>query len=110
MTLLSCIWCFGALIATFLAVTSYFKLLKIKSSMLYKLNKNNYAVLNNALNKLKIKRNIEILVVKNISSPALCGVLSPKILIPINIFENMNDEDINYIILHELVTIKEKTY
>lgn len=108
MRLLSCIWCFGALIATFLAVISYFKLLKIKGSMLYKLNKNNYAVLNNALNKLKIKRNIEILVVKNISSPTLCGVLYPKILIPINIFENMKGEDINYIILHELCHYKRK--
>lgn len=108
MKLLSCIWFFGFLIATFLAVMSYFKLLKIKSSMIYRLNKNNYNVLNNALNKLKIKSNIEILVVKNLNSPALCGVLSPKILIPINIFENMNDEDINYIILHELCHYKRK--
>lgn len=108
MRLLSCIWCFGVLIGTFLAVTSYFKLLKIKSSMLYKLNKNNYNILNNDLNELKIKRNIEILVVKNISSPALCGVLYPKILIPINIFENMKDEDIHYIILHELCHYKRK--
>lgn len=102
------IWGGGILIFISLAVISYYKLFNIRKDRICKYNRQSFKILENCLKLLNIRRNIEILVVRNISSPALCGAIRPKILIPQNIFNNVSNEELKYIILHELCHYKRK--
>lgn len=55
--------------------------------------------------KLKIKRNIKIVINDYIKTPAIIGIFQPTILIPINTLEFKQNE-IEYIFIHELSHLK----
>ncbi len=55
--------------------------------------------------KLKIKRNINIVINDYIKTPAIIGIFQPTILIPINTLEFKQNE-IEYIFIHELSHLK----
>lgn len=42
------------------------------------------------------------------STPCLCGLISPKILIPVNVALNVTDEELRYILIHELTHLKNR--
>lgn len=107
-TILISIWITGISIFFIFLIFSYYKLINIRKNMIYRYNRQSYKILKDCLTLLNIRRNIEILVVNEISSPALCGVIKPKILIPIKIFNNIKKEELKYIILHELCHYKRK--
>ena len=107
-TILIVIWFGGVLAFIIFAVLSYYKLFNIRKYMICKYSRQSLEILDNCLKLLNIKRNIEILVVRNLSSPALYGTISPKILIPENIFNNISNEELKYVILHELCHYKRK--
>lgn len=52
---------------------------------------------------LKIKRNIPVYLCRHVSTPMLIGLVSPRILLPVNIIENKN---IYYVLRHELTHYK----
>ncbi len=107
-TILISIWITGISIFFIFLIFSYYKLINIRKNMIYRYNRQSYKILKDCLTLLNIRRNIEILVVNEISSPALYGVIKPKILIPIKIFNNIKKEELKYIILHELCHYKRK--
>lgn len=106
--ILSVIWFIGLLSFLVFAVLSYYKLFNIRKNMICKYERKSFEILDDCLKMLSIKRNIEIFVVETISSPALCGGLNPKILIPKNIFNSISNDELRYIILHELCHYKRK--
>ena len=57
---------------------------------------------------LSINKNIGIRITNEINSPSLCGIVKPKILIPLNIVNAVNENEIKYIIMHELCHYKRK--
>ncbi|MGG7143009.1 M56 family metallopeptidase [Clostridium nigeriense] len=103
------IWIVGIIIITSRILISYLKL-KLSISKEYKKYRNyNFNVdIIRERKTLNIKRNIEIRITNQVNTPSLCGVLKPKILIPINMISNINKEDIRYIMLHELCHYKRK--
>ncbi|MGG7057782.1 M56 family metallopeptidase [Clostridium tertium] len=107
--LLFVIWIVGIIVITFRILISYLKL-KLSISKEYKKYRNyNFNIdIIRERKTLNIKRNIEIRITNEINTPSLCGVLKPKILIPLNMISNINKEDIRYIILHELCHYKRK--
>ncbi len=54
---------------------------------------------------LCIKKDVEIVVQDYISSPALIGIIKPKIILP-EYVKDMEDKSVSYIILHELAHLK----
>lgn len=102
------IWILGILIFVCISIISYYNLFKIIKNRLYKYDKHSFNILEDCLELLNIKKNIKILVVKNINAPALSGFINPKILIPKNIIDDLSNEEIRYIILHELCHYKRK--
>ena len=107
-TTLISIWIIGMFIFFIFAIFSYYKLINIRKNMICRYNRQSFKILNDCLSLLNIKRNIEILIVEEISSPALCGVIKPKILIPEKIINNIKGDELKYIILHELCHYKRK--
>lgn len=57
---------------------------------------------------LSTNRSIEVRVTNEINSPSLCGVIKPKILIPLKVVSSVNEKEIKYIIMHELCHYKRK--
>lgn len=54
------------------------------------------------------KGRVEIICSDKIKSPSLYGLIKPRILIPAGIAANLKDDEISYIILHELMHYKRK--
>ena len=57
---------------------------------------------------MNIKTKVELSYSSKISSPSLCGMIKPKILIPVSVAANVCDEEFKYIIMHELTHLKNK--
>ncbi|GMQ64387.1 hypothetical protein AN2V17_36240 [Vallitalea sp. AN17-2] len=57
------------------------------------------------LNQQKIKRKIKVLSSDRIISPITYGILRPKIILP-KIIDYSNDQQLNYILTHEMIHIK----
>ena len=57
---------------------------------------------------INTKTEVGLLYSEKISSPSLCGLFKPKILIPVSVAANVSDEEFSYIIMHELTHLKNK--
>lgn len=57
---------------------------------------------------MKINRNIQIKESKNVSTPCITGLIFPVILIPKYMTNKLTNEEIKYIIIHELAHFKRK--
>jgi beta-lactamase regulating signal transducer with metallopeptidase domain len=67
--------------------------------------KTNNPILNNIMEKAKIKRNVKLILSDRARSPIVFGVFRPKIILPLSL--NLYDTvSLNYIFTHELVHIK----
>ena len=60
------------------------------------------------LKLLNIKRNIKVIVTDKSITPSLIGIINPKILIPKMILNDIEENQLRYIILHELCHYKRK--
>lgn len=103
------IWGIGVSIITSKILISYFKL-KLKIIKEYREYKNYDLKIDISKEKeiLNINKNIKVRITNEINSPSLCGVINPKILIPLSMVNNLNNEEMRYIILHELCHYKRK--
>ncbi len=100
------LWFFGMILSLAFMITN-------RLYLSYKIKRNtiNTNAFNNLLNvcksKMNIDRNIETAYQDYISSPALFGLIKPKILLP-KYANTMSQESLYYIILHELAHYKRK--
>ncbi len=58
--------------------------------------------------KMKLRRKVKLYLIDiaRINSPAVTGIFKPRIFIPIQLLETMNEEEMRAILIHELVHIK----
>lgn len=103
----SIIWILGAAVVLSIIFMSSLRFkFKLKKSMLCS-DKKLCLICDEIKSKLNIKRNIKVYVCENIESPCIAGVLNSKIYMP-NFIYQFNDDDIEYMLLHELVHYKMK--
>ena len=69
-------------------------------------NKQINDLLKNGLNRLNLKRNIKIYSTSRLKTPFTYGIFKPKIIIPDYMLTNFQEDQLKYIIFHELVHIK----
>ncbi|MGL5353951.1 MAG: M56 family metallopeptidase, partial [Clostridium sp.] len=104
------IWIIGILALIGYTLLNYIKFKRntLKNSEDKILRQEINAILNQSLGRLSIKRNIEIIISKNINSPTFYGIINPKIVLPLKVVENSSSEELKYILLHELCHYKRK--
>ncbi len=68
---------------------------------------NIHDVLKNCKERLKIKRNIKIVIQDEIKTPAIIGAISPILLLTPNV-QNLSTNEIEFILMHELIHYKKK--
>lgn len=101
-----------------ISVTSIILLLKLMIYIRFKKSINNeyknnlnykYNIdISKELKLLNIKRNIKVIVTDKSVTPSLIGIINPKILIPKMILNDIEENQLRYIILHELCHYKRK--
>jgi beta-lactamase regulating signal transducer with metallopeptidase domain len=103
------IWLITFSIILIKIITSY---IKLQMNLLKEYKKYNNYDLNISIEEeikiLSINNKVKIRISNEIGSPCLCGILNPKILIPLKLASNMNEREKKYIILHELCHYKRK--
>jgi bla regulator protein BlaR1 len=57
---------------------------------------------------LNINKKVSLIYTKHVKGPALYGVFHPKILLPLDILEKIEDKQIKYVFMHELIHLKNK--
>lgn len=57
---------------------------------------------------MKLKKHIPVIASDKIRTPALFGIIKPTLLLPCGFIENLNENELQYIVLHELAHYKRK--
>lgn len=100
----------GIAFVTARLIFNLFALRSIKNNSQY--NKN--ILWNNILNlqakSLGIRRSIDLLVSKNITTPMVMGIFRPVVILPLATISNLTTEQFEAILLHELAHIKRHDY
>lgn len=65
-----------------------------------------FTQLNHSKSKMIMQRKVDLRISPNATSPSVCGLVHPVILIPDNLTDHLNEKQINAILLHELAHIK----
>ncbi|GMQ60971.1 M23/M56 family metallopeptidase [Vallitalea maricola] len=98
----SIVWLLGIVVLVVYNMISYIKTLShIRTATICRV-----PIINDIKKVLKIKRDIKIYETDMIDSPFVCGILTPRIYIPVSIDECQ----FPYILTHECVHIKRKDY
>ncbi|NFO14214.1 peptidase M56 [Clostridium botulinum] len=102
------LWILGVILLIFIFILAHKKLKQIVKTSIKKVSNEHKEILNNCINIMHIKTKVKLLYSSKISSPCLCGLVKPKILIPISLVENISTSDFKYILMHELIHLKRK--
>ena len=65
-------------------------------------------ILDTCIRRLDLKIDVQIKTLHNIHSPFWYGLFNPRIIFPTSLLQELNDEEIEHICLHELVHYKQK--
>ena len=105
--ILPLVWMAGFITTLFISIFMFFTLnkqVKIKKNIE---DENIKFILEKSKNIMKIKTDINLVVNDDIRTPALCRIIKPTILFP-NAMLDLEDDEIKYILLHELSHYKRK--
>lgn len=96
------IWIIGILALIIYSIITYVKVItNVKTATLFE----NHTV-TEAMNKIEFRRKIKVFVTDQIESPFVCGLIIPKVYIPVN----TSEKELPYILTHELVHVKRFDY
>lgn len=101
----SSLWILGVVVMLSFLTFSYIKTIsRLKTATIYK----NDEIIEFCVKNLGLNRNINIYISDQVNTPIVCGLINPRIILPINYTDNVNE--LKHIILHELVHIKRLDY
>lgn len=96
------IWSVGMLVMLGRMIHSYLRLQAIKKSALPLQNQNVRCLYRHCLRESGITRDIPIFSTAFLKSPMITGLFRPRIYLPIHLISDGPQEDIRYMLLHEL--------
>lgn len=102
------VWMLGISILLVILAVGYKKLERIISLSVKDIKFSHKEILRNCMADMKIKANLELLYSTQITSPSICGIIKPKILIPRAAVDDIDDKQFRHIIMHELFHLKNK--
>jgi bla regulator protein BlaR1 len=102
------IWIFGAALLMVILFGGHKKLRRIIRSSIKNVDNAHKEILSNCMKTMNIRTEVKLSYSKKIMSPILCGIIKPKILIPVRVATNISDEEFKYILMHELTHLKNK--
>jgi beta-lactamase regulating signal transducer with metallopeptidase domain len=55
---------------------------------------------------LGVRRNVIVLAATGLNTPALFGIVRPRLLLPVEMLERLDDRELRHVLLHELIHLK----
>ncbi len=105
--ILSMVWLFGASGLFTFSIFAYLRASsRLNEAVLYK----NDNLVSQCRQKIKLNRKVQIYTSDRIHTPIVCGLIKPRVILPLNITENSTELELRYFITHELVHIKRFDY
>ncbi len=102
MLICTIIWIIGIIGFIIYSAISYIKVMsKVKTATLLK-----DKIVTKAINNIDLRRKIKVYATDQINSPFVCGFITPKVYIPVNI----SNKELSYILTHEFVHVKRFDY
>ena len=105
-SILSLLWFIAALALAIAALACNFKLWRIIRSQRPLTEGNILDALEDCKAEMGIQTILGVIVTDKITSPALFGVIRPRLLLPEGIIETLTPEELRYVFLHELAHLK----
>jgi beta-lactamase regulating signal transducer with metallopeptidase domain len=103
--ILFCVWIIGVLVITVLLVQRIF-LVRGLIAQSEPTTEQLADALNQCRRQLGLRRKMELRLSHNVTSPAVCGLFHPAILIPKRILGKLSQEKLRAVLIHELAHIK----
>lgn len=108
--ILAMIWIFGAMLMMVKFSTSLFYVQTLRNTGLIDVNEEFDLLFKELVAKCGIKRNVGLFESELITSPLTIGHFKPLVLVPIGMLSNLNTEQVEAILLHELAHIRRHDY
>lgn len=106
--ILGVLWITGASLSILYILLSYYAFAKkIKSSPAF-INEEDTNALSLSKAIMGVSTNITLVYYSKAKAPALTGVINPKIILPVDTFNDLTQEEKGYVFMHELVHLKRK--
>lgn len=105
---LFCLWIAGILFMSGRLVRGSIRLRALKNSALPLQSKKVRLLYDTCIKELHIKKRIPVYSTAFLSTPIFTGIFHPCIYLPIHLISNYNDEEMRYILLHELQHFKHR--
>ncbi len=102
------VWLLGVVLLIGILVAGHKRLREIVKTSIKDINITHKEILYNCMNAMNIRTELGISYSPKINSPSLCGLIKPKILIPVSVAFTVRAEEFKYIIMHELSHLKNK--
>jgi len=101
-------WLLGIVILSIRLIRGHKNLKKILGTSIKNVTIAHKEILYSCKKVMNIRTEVGLSYSHAISSPSLCGLISPHILIPINVAESVCNEEFEHIIIHELTHFKNR--
>ena len=96
------IWAAGVMGLLLYSVISYIKVLnRVRTATLL-----THPIVSETLDKVRMNRKIPVYVTDRIAGPFVCGLIKPKVYLPVT----LSEKELSYILMHEFVHIKRFDY
>jgi beta-lactamase regulating signal transducer with metallopeptidase domain len=106
-TLFAALWLLGILVMALRIFHANLKLSRQLRRILPLDDPHLLHLLNSCKSQMRIRRELVILETSAIHSPALMGLLRPRLLLPTNLRHRLNDSELRFVFLHELAHLKQ---
>lgn len=100
------VWLTGLLMLSSIVFMRTKKFQKKIESENISLKSNIKSMFNTCKNQLKIKQEVELRTTRYLTTPSLIGLFHPIIFLPEKILNNFKEDELKYIVMHELAHVK----
>lgn len=100
----------GMLLMTIKLVSDMLQLHQIRTSMVQPMGEAWEKHLDKLVAQMRLPRKVKLLVSRYIQVPVMLGFLKPVILLPVAMVNNLSEEQLEAILLHELAHVKRNDY
>ncbi|WP_010251004.1 M56 family metallopeptidase [Acetivibrio cellulolyticus] len=107
MFLAAIVWILGTVILIAISVIMYLGTVKrLKTAVIYSYDR----IVNKVSRRLKLRRKIHLFSSDVINTPIVCGLIKPRIILPLSLVQGSDLSALEHIVTHELIHIKRFDY
>lgn len=101
-------WAIGVVILSSVLILAWLRVRNIRRDSWEMVPRKDTNVVKKCLEQVPIRKKVHMRISNKISVPLASGIIKPIIILPEQLYNIMNEEELSYIVMHELVHIKRR--